>query len=526
MDMNMPVLDGWEATRQIKADPAISALPVIGLTAHAMTGDRERASGRRLHGLPHQAGRVPPPARTDRGDPQRPAAGGDLIPRGFTDRPRPMPTPAQNTDAAPPASDAAPAKPVRVLVVDDVEANRDVLARRLSRRGYVPVHAEDGQTALDRIAVELPFDLVLLDVMMPGMSGLEVLERVRKTHSAAQLPIIMATAKDQTEDVVRALSLGANDYVTKPLDFSILMARVQTQLQLKQSVQQVLDLEQVLLQRNADLERANAQLLSTYDRMNADLQAAAKIQESYLPAHLPAVPGYRFAWTYEPCEYLAGDFLNVCPLGGDCYGLYVLDVSGHGVAAALLAVAAARALAPAPDPDSILIHSVTGRPTPAAEVAERLNQKFNWDSNPGQFLTILYVLLDAATGQLRYASAGHPAGIVLTPAGEVRLMDRSGLPIGIGAGYEDHAVPLGPGDRLFLFSDGVVETMDAESELFGQPRVVDLLKRCQDRPLADALATLKDELRAWRGNARPKDDISVLAVERAASGSANVELSG
>jgi adenylate cyclase len=160
------------------------------------------------------------------------------------------------TDVAPnpaPHAVAPDAPQVRVLIVDDVEANREVLARRLARHGYVTVPAEDGQTALDLIAVEPPFDLVLLDVMMPGMSGLEVLERVRRTHSPAQLPIIMATAKDEAEDVVRALALGANDYVTKPLDFQVLLARAQTQLLLKRSVQQVLDLEQTLRDRNREL---------------------------------------------------------------------------------------------------------------------------------------------------------------------------------------------------------------------------------------------------------------------------------
>jgi sigma-B regulation protein RsbU (phosphoserine phosphatase) len=412
-----------------------------------------------------------------------------------------------------PQTAAGPAV-VRVLVVDDVEANRDVLCRRLSRRGYVPIQAEDGQTALDLIAVEPAFDLVLLDVMMPGMSGLEVLERVRRDHTAAELPIIMATAKDGSEDVVKALGLGANDYVTKPLDFAVLMARVETQLLVKRSVQQVLDLEHRLRQRNAELERVNVDLVAANARINADLEAAAKIQESYLPTKLPVVPGFRFAWTYEPCEHLAGDFLNVCPLGGDHYGLYVLDVSGHGVAASLLAVAAARALSPAPDPDSILINSVTAAPTPAAEVADRLNQKFDWDHNPGQFMTFFYILLDAARRELTYVSAGHPAAIVLPAAGGPAVfLDQSGLPIGIGGTYAAHPLTVAPGDRVYLFSDGVLEAMDPQLELFGRDRLLEVLERGRDRPLAACLTLLKDGLRQWRGDDPPRDDISVLAVE-------------
>lgn len=118
----------------------------------------------------------------------------------------------------------------RLLVVDDNEDNRDMLARRLQRRGYEVETAEDGATALAMIERE-PFDLVILDIMMPGMSGLEVLERLRETYPRAELPILMATAKSDSQDMVRALSLGANDYVTKPIDFPVVVARIESHLQ-------------------------------------------------------------------------------------------------------------------------------------------------------------------------------------------------------------------------------------------------------------------------------------------------------
>jgi signal transduction histidine kinase len=119
-----------------------------------------------------------------------------------------------------------------VLVVDDNEDNRDMLSRRLKKQGYSVSVAEDGHIALDMIAAE-KFDLILLDIMMPGISGMDVLKKLRETFTVADLPIIMATAKDQSEDIVAALKLGANDYVTKPLDFPVVLARVQTQLALK-----------------------------------------------------------------------------------------------------------------------------------------------------------------------------------------------------------------------------------------------------------------------------------------------------
>lgn len=119
-----------------------------------------------------------------------------------------------------------------ILVVDDNEDNRRMLALRLGRRGYQVDMAEDGQTALEKIENQ-KFDMVILDIMMPGIDGFEVLTTIRKTQSLAELPVIMATAKDESDDVVKALKMGANDYVTKPIDFPVLMARVQTHMSLK-----------------------------------------------------------------------------------------------------------------------------------------------------------------------------------------------------------------------------------------------------------------------------------------------------
>jgi DNA-binding response OmpR family regulator len=118
----------------------------------------------------------------------------------------------------------------KLLVVDDNEMNRDMLSRRLSRRGHTVVMAENGQKALELIEQQ-SFDVILLDIMMPGISGIEVLEIIRQSYSASDLPVIMATAKADSEDVVAALKLGANDYVIKPLDFPIVLARVQAQLE-------------------------------------------------------------------------------------------------------------------------------------------------------------------------------------------------------------------------------------------------------------------------------------------------------
>ncbi|HEY0007332.1 MAG TPA: SpoIIE family protein phosphatase [Tepidisphaeraceae bacterium] len=402
--------------------------------------------------------------------------------------------------------------PASILVVDDVEANRDALARRLQRRGYTVATASDGPRALAMIEEQV-FDAVLLDVMMPGMSGLEVLERVRRTKSPADLPIIMATAKDESADIVGALKLGANDYITKPIDFPVALARVQTQLTLRRAIQENRALEQSLSQRNAELEAANAQLSAFSERTKKELAAAAALQASYLPRTLPSASGVTFAWHFRPCTELAGDSLNVCRLDEQTLGLYVLDVSGHGVAASLHAVAATQQLSEGPE--SILMHRDGDHvvPTPPAEVVQRLDSRFRWKSNSQHFLTMFYALYHPATRRLDFASAAHPPAIHLSSENEVTLLESGGLPIGCGDGYPQQTSHLQPGDRVFIYSDGVTEALNAANVQIGVSRLVPLLQAAKEMSLDDAIRRILQAIEEWTDSKTFADDVSILAFE-------------
>lgn len=426
--------------------------------------------------------------------------------------PAEAPAPPPDTDRLP-----DPADTFSLLVVDDSEPNRDVLARWLAIHGYRVAEAADGRQALDRIA-RGSFDLVLLDVTMPGPNGLEVLEEVRRTKSRLDLPVVMVTAHGDGEDVARALDLGANDYVTKPLDFPAVLARVRTHLDLRRSARRAAELEEHLRRRNADLERANADLVRAGDRLRRDLKAAARVQEGLLPRGPVGVPGWDFAWAFRPCEELAGDALNVCRLDGRHVAAYVLDVSGHGVAAALLAVTVTRLLSPAAGQESLLLQPGDGADgvVPPATVADRLAAQFPFDPSTNQFLTLNYAVIDTAAGRVRYVSAGHPPAIRLPRGGPAAILPGTGLPIGLGSGYEEHALELAPGDRLVLYSDGVPESLSPGGEQFGRDRLLAAVEAGRGRPLAGAVAALEAELLAWCGPTRPRDDVSILAVERLA----------
>lgn len=410
--------------------------------------------------------------------------------------------PADTSQQEIPSAAPALAEEFSILVVDDSEANRDALCRRLKRHGYHVTPAAGGAEALQLLG-QRPFDLLLLDVMMPGVDGLEVLHRIRQTRPATELPVIMATARDDSADVVRALDLGASDYVTKPLDFEVVLARVRTQLTLRRAVQQVVDLEQRLSRRNAELEASNA-------RMRRDLEAAARVQKAFLPHAIPAVAGLRFAWAYQPCEALGGDFLNICPVDTGRTVVYVLDVSGHGVTAALLSVTLSRLLSTAGDAGSLVVRDGL---VPPAKVAQDLDRRFPWDEGTEQFFTILYGIVDRNERRFRYVSAGHPGVVQVRADGRARLHRASGLPIGLGGDYEEHVIALDGGDRLYLYSDGVTEARGEAGELFGSGRLLEALERGRAGTLGESTYGLLETVRVWCEGEPFQDDISVLAVE-------------
>jgi sigma-B regulation protein RsbU (phosphoserine phosphatase) len=398
-------------------------------------------------------------------------------------------------------------KPASILVVDDDESNRESLRRRLERRGYTAAVAVDGRDALEKVAGG-SFDLVILDVMMPGINGLEVLDILRKTYAPSRLPIIMATARDQSEDVVEALDRGANDYVTKPLDFAVVNARVRTHLQLKQSVDQIIALE-------ASLQARNDELKKSAERTARELNAAAKVQQAFLPHANPHVTGARFSWIFEPCTELAGDSLNVVQLDDRHVALYVLDVSGHGVAASLLAVTVTRLLSPSSAAESFVMLTnadQTRRPAAPSDVATRLTRNFLFDSTD-QFITLFYAVYDTVERELTYVSAGHPGAIRVSPAKPPVILNGTGLPIGIGESYEQQTIRLESGDRLYLYSDGVTEAMDSNRELFGLDQLIGCLQNTNTTPLTESISRVQTAVASWQAGAASRDDMSILGME-------------
>ena len=388
----------------------------------------------------------------------------------------------------------------KLLVVDDNEMNRDTLSRRLKRAGHTVDLADGGRIALEMISAG-QYDAVLLDVMMPEVDGFEVLQQVRESVSPEQLPIIMATAKTDSDTIVEALKLGANDYVTKPLDYPVVRARIQTQLALK---------------------KARESLSEAHDRMKRELEVAAEVQRASLPDEFQR-EGYEFSWRLFPCEELGGDGLKFAALDDDNVVICLWDVSGHGVSAGLLSVSIAHMLSPGLSRSTLAFENNDGKVTPVAPavVAHRLNERFPMDENASRFFTLCYGVLNTRTGVFRYVSAGHPAPVLINSQGVPLLADVEpigGVPIGMVSSdigdYHENEITLSPGDRLHIYSDGFDEQSNSEDVLFGKTR---LRQWCADQRQQSAekvAELLYDDLIKWSESERLNDDASMIVIER------------
>ncbi len=388
----------------------------------------------------------------------------------------------------------------RILLVDDNAANLDVLYRTLEGHGHNLLVARSGEEALKIVERTQPA-LILLDIMMPGIDGFETCRRLKADPATSDLPIIFMSALSETQDKVRGLALGAVDYITKPFQAEEVIARVGTHLRIQK-------LQRDLARRNTELGHAN-------DRMKRDLEAAAAMQRELLPKTLPDTLGAHFAWHFEPCDELGGDILNVLPLNDQTVAMYLLDVTGHGVPAALLSFTLSRLLTARDSRSSLLIKRNAGAdvPTirPPGEVLEHLNRQFPMGMQD-RFITMVYAVLDSDTGLLRYANAGHPPPILVRRGSPPRQLSTANLPIGVtdDTQFEDASVQLQPGDRLYFYTDGVTEAANDQGKMLQTEGLIRLIENTWAGSLSEDLASCMGELRHWCGPVPLSDDASLL----------------
>jgi len=393
----------------------------------------------------------------------------------------------------------------KILVVDDVAKNIKLLADILTLKGYEVITAESGAEALALIKNQHP-DLVLLDVMMPGMSGYEVCQAVRADPAIRVLPIVLVTALDPSERI-KGLEAGADDFLTKPINRPELLARVRSLLRIKELYDTVQSQASELAEWNRTLETrvqaAQVQLIEK-ERLEHELHLAADIQRSILPDELPEVNGFSFGACILPARQIGGDFYDVFRIGDDEMGLLIGDVADKGVPSALFM---ARTHA--------LIMAEADKGISAGEVIELVNRHITRMHKTTQFVTVLYGILNLKTRELNYARAGHEPPLVLTTDARVeRLPHNRGVPLGLMENIviDQRSVVLSPGTTLLMYTDGMLDCRNANGKPFGLERIKQTLSGLVDLNAQRVCDVLIETLKNYQDGAKQDDDVALVAV--------------
>ena len=378
-----------------------------------------------------------------------------------------------------------------ILVVDDDAMSRKVLAQLLNAGGYNCRVSNDGSEAMETIHAHPP-SLLLLDFDMPGLNGAEVLRRLRSDEdpTVAQIPAIMLTAHGSKQSEVSCLQAGADDFVTKPVNASVLRARIETQLRLRSMRQQ--------------LERQNDELEKWRRDLERDLAAARLTQQSLIPQKPLVLPGWQIATCYRPVIQVGGDIYGWLRMKDGRVLFWIADGTGHGAAAALLTTLA-----------KLLFHHGSMDHDSPASLMEAVDNDFRSTFGARSFMTAMCVALNPATGQAQVVGAGHPPLLVIRHDGATESIPSAAPPLGLikRAAFNETPVGLEPGDAFLLYTDGLFWWSKDERHRVTPEQFEKVLDH--PAPSADALLKRIVAQTAPKNSAKTApDDVAAIAVRR------------
>jgi len=417
-----------------------------------------------------------------------------------------------STSAAETVEPLAPAqhRAIRnVLIVDDSRSQRMIVEAGLRNLGVTAYHAESGEEALD-LCARIEIDLVLSDWMMPGMTGIDFCRELRALPSDRYIYFILLTSKSDKAAVAEGLDVGADDFLTKPLDQGELRARVN-------AGERVVAMERALRGNNALLTDTLDRLRTLYDSLDRDLVEARNLQQSLLRERYHVYPEGRISLILRPSGHIGGDMVGFFDISDTVTGLYGFDVSGHGVASALVTARLYGLLSGAAQGHNIAIANGPSGPVgrAPADVAKAMNDLMLSEIQSDRYVTLGYAEIDRRTGHVRLVQAGHPHPLVQHADGCISVLGAGGLPVGLlnDAAYESFETRLRPGERLLLVSDGVTECPNPAGEELGNDGLQRILANLEGLRGMQLLDGLIWELARWHGAEDFPDDVSCALFE-------------
>jgi len=369
----------------------------------------------------------------------------------------------------------------RVLLVDDARSNLDILVEGLKSDHKLSL-ALNGEMALEA-ASRTPPDLVLLDIVMPGLDGYEVCRRLRQKPETAEVPIMFLSSLEDVQDKTRGFEAGGNDYLTKPFEMLEVKARVRSLL------------------------KAKAYNDAVKEQIASELRVAREIQMGMLPhdfTKLESAYPVQFGAVLEPAREVGGDLYGVCAAGSERLVLFLGDVSGKGLPASMFMVRA------------ITLARLLSREISEPErILARLNDELAADNPSGMFVTFLCGVFEPDSGRFALGNAGHCRPVFLPADGAPRWAPMklgTALAFEPGLEFEHTELALKEGDSLLFYTDGVTEAFNPQEECYGAERLLSDVATLS-RQSAPALVTgLLQKVRAFAGTAPQSDDIAILAL--------------
>ncbi|UYM16026.1 PP2C family protein-serine/threonine phosphatase [Endozoicomonas euniceicola] len=394
---------------------------------------------------------------------------------------------------------------MNILIVEDAKDQRLMLSVVLRKKGHQVLEAADGKEALAILQQDKTVRIVISDWMMPEMDGIDLLKAIRSSEIEHYTYFILLTGKTEREAVVEGMNCGADDFLTKPVNFEELDARLNAGIR-------IIQLESTLEERNRQISRA-------IEIIEKDLESAAATQAGLLcqPATIQHVS---FDWFFQPSRILGGDMFGYQALDGEHVSFYQLDVAGHGIPSALFSFTLNNIMSETSDRGAIVKDFMDKSPfyqvRPVERVLSSLNQRFQASPESMLYFTIAYGLLNSRTGQVQIAQAGHPPPLWLQASqSRVEAVAGGGVPIGMmpDMDYESTSIQLHPGDRLFLYSDGITECENDSGEQFGQDRLLACLKDSFSDSLEQTVDRIEQQVRNWNHGESFEDDVTFLILE-------------